>query len=180
MPRYSRNKQATHHDHLVFGLVVLLAAVLGAYHLAPGVPAIAVGATVGILIGAAVLAFNPPSGRTYLDVDQMSGHQFERYVAWLLVRQGYAPVRLTETFDYGIDITAKKDEVIWGIQCKRYRGKVSQSAVQASVTGLAHYGCDRAMVITSGYFTQRARLLADSAKCVLVDRAELIKWINKP
>lgn len=45
------------------------------------------------------------------DVDTMNGLEFERYVADILLRQGYSNVMLTEQYDYGVDIIATKDGV---------------------------------------------------------------------
>jgi len=53
-------------------------------------------------------------------VDAMTGLEFERYVAKLLKTHGFSKVRLTEEYDYGIDIIATKNDITWGIQVKRY------------------------------------------------------------
>jgi HJR/Mrr/RecB family endonuclease len=82
-------------------------------------------------------------------IDKMTGLEFERYVARLLETQGYSNIRLTEEYDYGIDIIAIKDGITWGIQVKRYSGLVKADAVRQVVTALKKYHCDRAMIILS-------------------------------
>ena len=106
-------------------------------------------------------------------IDGMTGLEFEKFVARQLKHQGYRNVRLTEKYDYGIDIVAVKDGITWGIQVKRYSGLVKADAVRQVVTALNHYNCDRAMVITNGHFSSVARNLASSNGCVLVDRTTL-------
>jgi restriction system protein len=110
--------------------------------------------------------------------DKMTGIEFERYVARLLRSKGYSHIRLTEEYDYGIDIIAIKDGVTWGIQVKRYSGLVKADAVRQVVTALKKYHCDRAMVISNSTYSNVAKVLARSNKCVLVDRSILTRWAD--
>lgn len=107
------------------------------------------------------------------EVDDMSGLEFERYVAELLRAGGFHGVSLTERYDYGVDIIAKKDGVRWGIQVKRRSGLVKANAVRQVVTGLKVYDCNRSMVITNGVYSTVARRLAVANNCVLLDRTGL-------
>lgn len=109
-----------------------------------------------------------------LAVDAMTGLEFERYVAALLKRQGFARIKLTERYDLGVDIIACKSGVKWGIQVKRSSGLVGVAAVRQVVTALQYYGCDSAMVISNAYFSQNAIKLAHCNACVLVDRRLLM------
>ncbi|HUY85222.1 MAG TPA: restriction endonuclease [Candidatus Dormibacteraeota bacterium] len=111
--------------------------------------------------------------RSMAEIDNMSGLDFEKYVAALLKQQGYRKVKLTEKFDYGVDIIADKDGIRWGIQVKRYSGLVKAEAVRQVVTALKFYGCDRAMVVTNSTFSKQAKILAKSNDCVLLDRRYL-------
>ena len=113
-----------------------------------------------------------------IEIDAMSGLEFERFVAELLKQRGYQNVRLTEKYDYGIDIVAEKEGITWGIQVKRCSGLVKANAVRQVVTALRMYGCDRAMVITNGYFSQVAIKLGEGNECVLVDRDDLVGWLG--
>jgi restriction system protein len=109
-------------------------------------------------------------------IDKMTGIEFERYVVKLLKAKGYSHIRLTEEYDYGIDIIAKKDGITWGIQVKRYSKLVKASAVRQVVTALKKYDCDRAMVISNSFYSEVAKELARSNKCELVDRSILTSW----
>lgn len=111
-------------------------------------------------------------------IDQMAGLEFERCVATLLRQQGYTDIHITEKYDLGVDITAEKNGLRWGIQVKRYSGLVKADAVRQVVTALRRYECDRAMVITNSMFSRVARELADSNSCLLIDRNKLHQWVE--
>ncbi len=100
----------------------------------------------------------------------MDGIEFERYIAILLIRNGFHNVRLTDQYDYGVDIITEKDGVRWGIQVKRYSGIVGAEAVRQVVAGLRPYNCDRAMVITNSKYSEFAKKLAAGNDCVLINR----------
>ncbi len=107
--------------------------------------------------------------RRLIHVDDMDGIEFESYIAGVLKNCGYTNIKLTEKYDYGVDIIAVKDGIRWGIQAKRYSGLVKADAVRQVVTGLRVYGCDCAMVITNSQFSRVAVRLANSNECVLID-----------
>lgn len=115
--------------------------------------------------------------RDMKDVDAMTGLQFERHVAQLLKRRGYRDVRLTEYYDLGVDIIAKKDGVTWGIQTKRYSNPVRADAVRQVYAALSRYKCDRAMVVTNSTFSAPAKILADDNRIILIDRYALAKMV---
>lgn len=109
-------------------------------------------------------------------VDDMDGLEFETYIAGVLKKCGYTNIKLTEEYDYGVDIIAVKDGIRWGIQVKRYSGLVKADAVRQVVTGLRIYDCDRAMVIANSVFSRVAVHLANSNGCILIDRSGLAKF----
>lgn len=113
--------------------------------------------------------------RKLTQVDTMDGLEFEKYIANVLKHQSYTNIKLTEKYDYGIDIIAVKDGIRWGIQVKRYSGLVKANAIRQVVTGLSFYNCDRAMVITNSVFSKVAVKLANSNDCILIDRSGLAR-----
>lgn len=119
-------------------------------------------------------AEGPPAPEYTLEyVDSLTGHQFEAFVKHLLERMGYA-CRLTPgSNDQGIDIIATGAAGQVGVQAKCYTGKVGNSAVQEVVAGVAHYGLDRALVVTNSSFTPAAVRLAASNGVSLWGRSEL-------
>lgn len=176
-------------DHATFVIIVLLAGVYWAhktvilkvmhYVLICAVVVLSLYCSLQIYRGIKKVKswFNPHSPR-FTEIDMMTGLEFELYVAKLLEQHGYQHVRLTEKYDYGVDIIAVKDGYTWGIQVKRSHGLVKANAVRQVVTALRMYGCDRAMVITNGEFSRVAIDLAASNDCVLVDRNDLAAWLS--
>ena len=110
-------------------------------------------------------------------IDTMDPLEFEVYIAKLLKYRGFSNVRLTEKYDYGVDIIADKDDIRWGVQVKRYGNMVKAEAVRQVFTALVRYKCNRAMVVTNSTFSRPAKELAADNKCVLVDRDVLSEWI---
>lgn len=110
-------------------------------------------------------------------IDAMSGIEFERYIAALLKKRGFTNVRLTERYDWGVDIIAHKDGIRWGVQTKRSSGLVKVAAVRQVVAGLNKYGCERSMVITNGVFSGQAVEIARYNNCILINRKQLQELI---
>ncbi len=111
-------------------------------------------------------------------VDAMPGLEFESYLCALLEHQGYVAELTPPTNDKGVDVIAVRNTERLAVQAKRYKGKVSVSAVQEAVSGCMHYGCTQAMVVTNNYFTEAAKELARTTKCILIDRDKLSDWIQ--
>lgn len=106
-------------------------------------------------------------------INAMTWDEFEYYVAAWLKQRGYTNVRITEKYDLGVDIVAKKDGLTWGVQVKHYTGLVGIEAVRQVVVALKKYKCDRAMVITNSVFSRPAIELAKSQDCILIDGSKL-------
>lgn len=111
--------------------------------------------------------------RSSLPVNNMTWAEFEYFVADWLRDRGYTDVRLTEHYDLGVDIVAKKDGITWGVQVKHYHGLVGIEAVRQVVVALKKYRCDRAMVVTNSVFSRPAIEIAKSQECILIDGSKL-------
>lgn len=108
----------------------------------------------------------------------MSGVDFEVWCADVLRLIGYDDVRLTDrTNDHGVDITAYRDGVKYGFQCKCYSKNVGNKAVQEIISGIRMYQCQKAVVITNRYFTKNAKLEARN-DVELWDRDALRHYLN--
>jgi len=170
--RYSRRRKSSSSDG-IFGLVIIAALVAYSHDIQPEEAltyAVVAGLVVLGLIAAKEIIVRLWKRRRAQDVNMMTGLEFERYVAGWLKRRGYTGIRLTEHYDLGVDIIARKDGVTWGVQVKRCSGMVKAHAVRQVVTALNHYGCDQAMVITNGVYSRPAIQLAKSNNCILLDR----------
>jgi len=111
-------------------------------------------------------------------VDQMSGVEFEEFVASQLRTRGWGVTRTASTGDYGVDLIAKKDGNRMAVQCKRLARAVGIAAVQQVVSGARHHGCNQAVVVTNQGFTTAARQLATTHRCRLVGREQLHIWTS--
>lgn len=117
-------------------------------------------------------AFRAGWGRP-VDVDLMSGQQFEDHVAQVIRSCGLPVIMTAVTGDWGVDLIVghRPDRV--AIQCKRNSRPVGAGAVQQVVAGAAMQDCTRTMVVTNQEFTPAARRLATVHDCQLVSGSEL-------
>lgn len=113
--------------------------------------------------------------QTEIDFDSMDGYGFERYVGHLLLKKGYKNITVTQkSGDFGVDITAEKDSIVYAIQCKYYTGPVGVNAVNEVKGGMAHYRAHVGVVITNSTFTNQAIQLARENKIVLWNVKQLL------
>jgi len=114
-------------------------------------------------------------------VASMSGIEFERFVARLLVSMGYA-VKLTNiTGDQGVDIIATNNSgKKIAVQTKRWKSSVGNSAIQEIIAGKMYYGCSEGWVVISSEFTSGAKDLAKKDSTIkLIDGHELDELISQ-
>ena len=108
------------------------------------------------------------------NVDTMSGQEFERYCANLLIAYGFQNIVVTKgSGDQGVDIIGNYGKQKYAIQCKRHSHKLGNSPVQEVAAGKNYYKCDKSLVITNNYFTDSARQLAKANDVILWDRNSL-------
>ena len=108
--------------------------------------------------------------------DAMDGHEFERFCADLLLKNGFAKAEVTRgSGDHGVDILAEKDGLTYAIQCKRQSSNVGNKAVQEIYSGRTFYGRNVGAVLTNQYFTQNAKEAAQRTGIILWGR----DWLEK-
>jgi HJR/Mrr/RecB family endonuclease len=107
------------------------------------------------------------------ELDQLSGVEFEEFLAGLFRAQGYVAELTPTSGDYGADLILSKDGRRIAVQAKRYLGSVGVSAVQEALSGLAYYQCHTAWVITTGTFTVNALELALKSGVKMIGRSEI-------
>jgi len=107
------------------------------------------------------------------ELDQLSGTEFEEFLAGLFRAQGYVAELTPLTGDYGADLILIKDGQRIAVQAKRYVGSVGVSAVQEALSGQAYYQCDTAWVVTTGAFTTNALELAKKSGVKLIGRSDI-------
>ncbi|OBK46992.1 restriction endonuclease [Mycobacterium sp. 1081908.1] len=110
------------------------------------------------------------------DIDQMSGVEFEEFVAAQLRTVGWSVAHTASTGDYGVDLIAKRDGACMAVQCKRQAKAVGVAAVQQVVAGALQHRCNQTVVVTNQGFTKAARQLAATHRCRLVGREQVQIW----
>jgi restriction system protein len=112
-----------------------------------------------------------------LEVDKMSGREFEEYLQALIKTRGYYVQLTPASGDFGADLILSADGKKIIVQAKRYKKSVGVKAVQEIASAKSHYNADECWVITNSYFTEQARKLARSNQVRLIDRKELMDWM---
>lgn len=112
------------------------------------------------------------------EVDYMDGTTFEIYLADILRANGYQVKHVGQPGDFGADLVISGAGGSAVVQAKRYGGNVGPSAVQEAAAARAHYGTERAIVLTNSYFTDGARSLAHSNHVELWDRNKLVQLVS--
>ncbi len=111
--------------------------------------------------------------------DYMTGEDFEEYCAHLLHEVGFLDVTTTSASnDFGVDILAKYNNVLYAFQCKRYSSSIGIKAVQEVSSGMKYYHANVGIVITNQYYTSQAQELASAVGVILWDRDFLQKLIK--
>jgi restriction system protein len=104
---------------------------------------------------------------------QMSGTEFEDYIAGIARSCGVPVIMTPVTGDWGVDIIVGTRPNRLAVQCKRQSRPVGSGAVQEVVAGASMQDCVRTMVVTDNDFTPAARRLAEHHGCELVGGADL-------
>lgn len=115
------------------------------------------------------------------EIDKMDGYQFEAYLRALFKELGYKSAVTQGSGDFGADLVMKNDNKKVVVQAKRYgyKNKVSLGAVQEIYSSMPYYKADQGIVVTNSYYTESAVKLAKACKIRLIDRKDLIYFINQ-
>lgn len=121
-----------------------------------------------VVVGAAT----PGARENPVDKD-MSGIEFEDYVARIARSCGVPVIMTPLTGDWGVDLIIGRRPNRLAVQCKRLSRPVGAGAVQEVVAGAPMQDCTKTMVVTNHQFTPAARKLAELHGCELVGGADL-------
>lgn len=111
------------------------------------------------------------------EIDNMSGHTFEKYLQALYTKLGYQSILTRTSGDYGADLILKKGYEVIAIQAKHSKNKISISAVQEVIGAKNYYNATGIKVVTNNYFTKPAINLANANNVDLIDRTRLAELI---
>ena len=125
------------------------------------------------------LRMSNPHGMSMSALDQMTGRQFEAWIAAILANDGFRIQDTPHAGDFGVDVLCVPPDSNRriAIQAKRYKNNVGNSAVQQAIAGGQFYDCAGAAVVTQSFYTKAARRQAAKADppVLLIDRHSLGK-----
>lgn len=136
--------------------------------LIPGVVVAAPHFLRAVIVGAAT-----PGAREHPADTDMSGTEFEDYIARIARTCGVPVIMTPLTGDWGVDLIVGHRPNRLAVQCKRQSRPVGAGAVQEVVAGAPMQDCRQTMVVTNHEFTPAARKLAERHGCELVGGADL-------
>jgi len=113
------------------------------------------------------------------EIDNMSGYEFEQFLAPLFKMMGYTATVTKGSGDFGADLIIKKGQKKCVVQAKCYSSKIGPAAVQEVVAAMPIYKAKDAIVVTNSFFTPAAQRLARANKVKLIDRTELTNMIYR-
>jgi restriction system protein len=106
-------------------------------------------------------------------VPSMSPLEYEQFVARELERAGWKVKHCGAAGDQGCDVLAYRDGFRLVVQCKLYRGRVGNAAVQEIVGARRHYRAHLMAVVAPAGFTPSALALARSNGVHLLHHAQI-------
>ncbi|WP_026604525.1 restriction endonuclease, partial [Methylomonas sp. 11b] len=124
-------------------------------------------------------SFNPNQYITIYSIDGMDGYQFEEFLVDLFRKRGCEVKSTPKGRDQGADLFIESFGSKIVIQAKNYQGNIGNKAVQEVIAAKQFYSYNDGIVITNRYFTPSAKELALSAKIKLIDRDELIRYLDE-
>jgi restriction system protein len=121
---------------------------------------------------------------TLAEIDEMNGHEFERYLGRLFRKMGFRIRNVGASGgDFGADLILCKEGIRIAVQAKNYcHGKVGNDAVQQAIAGATYYDCHQAMVVTNSRYTKAAKEQAEGCAAfpvTLWDRRDLSKILKE-
>lgn len=112
-------------------------------------------------------------------ISQMSGQQFEWFVADVFEALGYNVKPMGASGDQGVDVLLESEDETIAIQCKNYSKPVGNKPVQEIFSGSAYYGATEAWVVAPQGFTKGGFELAERLNVKLFDNFGISSWIDQ-
>jgi len=107
-------------------------------------------------------------------LDNLTGVEFEKLLYRLFEAMGYKTEWVGKSGDQGGDLIANNGNERILVQAKRYKDwSTGNSAVQQAVGAMKYYDCNKAIVVTTSYFTKEAIALAKANGTELIAKERL-------
>ena len=113
------------------------------------------------------------------NIDNMTGLEFEEFLAEFFKTCGYIVTKTKTGNDYGADLILERFGERTVVQVKRHKRSIGVKAVQEVTAARNYYGAHKALAIISSIFTKNAKELAKSNSIELWDRKRLMQEIKK-
>ena len=118
-----------------------------------------------------------------MNIDSLSGYEFEELVCNLLRKMGLDAEQTPLSGDGGVDIIAYSNEPLFRgkylIQCKRYSSSVGEPVIRDLYGTVLSQNATKGIVVTNSFFTKQATSFADGKIIELIDGDELGKLLCK-
>jgi len=105
--------------------------------------------------------------------ENMSPYEYEAWCHERLVDAGWTSRTVGGSGDQGTDIIAEKNGIRLVVQCKKWSGKVNNSAVQEVHAACGFQSAHVAAVVSNSEYTKSARQLAEKLDVVLAHHDDL-------
>lgn len=110
----------------------------------------------------------------------LTGKEFEKLLYRLFEKMGYKVQLVGGIKDQGGDLILNKGSERILVQAKCYRDwPTGNKAIQEAVAAMKYYDCNRAMVVTTSYFTDEAITLAKANNVELIPKEKLQELLLK-
>lgn len=124
-------------------------------------------------------SISPSIYRLIAAIDRMTGVEFEIFIKNFFKNRGYHTRLTKKSYDAGGDIIINRNNESIAVQCKRWNETVRSNAIQEIHTARDVYQTQRAMVITTNFFSKGAYNLAQKVNVELWDRTNLMQELIK-
>lgn len=104
---------------------------------------------------------------------EMEPAEYEKFCAVQFSEHGWEAEVTQQSSDQGVDVIAKKNNLILVAQCKRFAKPVGNKAVQEIVAGINFYNANLGVVIAPNGFTNAAEKLAKANKIKLIHHSQI-------
>jgi restriction system protein len=110
----------------------------------------------------------------------MDGVAYEHYCADLFRSAGWSVEHTKGSGDQGADLLVRKSGKSVAVQCKRYTGRIGNSAVQEVIAAQRFYQTSHAAVVSNNPYTKAAQQLALSSRIVLLHHDQIEGFWPEP
>ncbi len=111
-------------------------------------------------------------------LDQMTGVEFEQYLATLFAILGHQVTKTPPVGDQGADLILKRFGEITVVQAKRWKQPVGPTAIQQVFTAKQLFDAQNVLVVTTSKFTKQAKEMAEKLGVELWNRQRLLEKIH--